>query len=348
VPVVHPTADEWTEEYVLYAASASSVRLTEPLAAFLDHATAERLRPVLFTQSGARLSPFVQFAMRRAGGHWAVQGPGGAFDGLSGLRIERFDDLWRRSGTDRDRAPGFGSVRADPQGVLMFDFYAHHRATLDTRVGELAAIAVESLGGGALDVWGQVEPLTEQWSPEALTAAVRRQMPVSQVLHAAGPTGVFCDVSAGRTRHGVLEEAKGGVPAGPYPSEPAALITRAGEALALLAERFRPTIGFVSLAETAPDGWVDASARRLEVPLAVLIGPRGVRDLGVDAEGLARQHDVEVVGRRRLPSLLVRFSRPDVGLWAQLLAFAYDLGVDRIAEATGLPLAGPATRTKGG
>ena len=160
-------------------------------------------------------------------------------------------------------------------------------------------------------------------------------MPVSQVLHARSPDGSFCDITAARTRRGVLEQAKGGVPIGPYPSDISGLMRIAAGTQSRVVDRFLPTIGFVSLAEF-DDGVVQrASAKRPEVPLAVVIGARGVRDLGIDAELIARRHDVTFVGRKRLPSLIVRFSEPDVGLWAQAVAFAHDLGLDRVAAAAG-------------
>jgi hypothetical protein len=334
--VVHPVADEQGEDYTVYASSVRSVLLTEPLAAFLDHATAEHLRPVLLTDADARLSPFVSLAMRRAGGVWAVRDGSAVHDGLSGYRIDAFADLWRRSGTDRDRLAAFTRWTTTPHGVLMFDVFAHQRAAAGTRIGDLGAGVVRSLGGTPLDVWGLHEPLVDRWDPATLTETARRRMPVSDVMHARSADGSFCDVSVGRTRRGILEQVKGGVPIGAYPLATAEVVDRASTTLADVAERFQPTIGFVSLAELDDGVTQRPSAKRLEVPLAVVIGPRGVHDLGIDPEDLARRHDVTVLGRRRLPSLLVRFSDPDVGLWAQLLAFAHDLGRERIAEATGL------------
>ena len=37
----HPVADEWTEEYCVYAASARSVVLSTPLAQFIDYAVTD-------------------------------------------------------------------------------------------------------------------------------------------------------------------------------------------------------------------------------------------------------------------------------------------------------------------
>jgi hypothetical protein len=336
VHVVHPVADEAGDDYAVFAASTRNVLLTEPLAAFFDYTTSEALRPVLVTETSARLSPFVSLAMRRCGGVWDVRDPSGSvYDGLSGYPIDAFADLWRYPRIDRDRSPAFAGWGASPGGVLMFDVFAHQRAEAATTIGELAVDVVDSLGGAPPDVWGLHEPLAQPWSALGVTELARRGMPVSQVLHARSPDGSFCDITAARTRRGVLEQAKGGVPIGPYPSDTSGLMRIAAGALSRVVDRFLPTIGFVSLAEF-DDGVVQrASAKRPEVPLAVVIGARGVRDLGIDAELIARRHDVTFVGRKRLPSLIVRFSEPDVGLWAQAVAFAHDLGLDRVAAAAG-------------
>ncbi|HOQ54595.1 MAG TPA: DUF6177 family protein, partial [Micropruina sp.] len=100
--------------------------------------------------------------------------------------------------------------------------------------------------------------------------------------------------------------------------------------------RHQPTIGFVSLAEVATGVAQRVGVRRPEAPLAVLIGPRAVHDLQPQVADLKQRHDVLELGRRRLPSLLVRFSRTDQGLWSQLMAFAGDLGLERVREVAGL------------
>ena len=92
--IVHPVADEWDDEYTVFVASGRSVLLSEPLAAFLDHATTERLRPVLVTSADARLSPFVSLAMRCAAGHWAVRHEDGrVFVERTAYRLVRDDGV---------------------------------------------------------------------------------------------------------------------------------------------------------------------------------------------------------------------------------------------------------------
>jgi hypothetical protein len=120
--------------------------------------------------------------------------------------------------------------------------------------------------------------------------------------------------------------------AGPYgdgvPTAP--LLDRATTMLRQAHELYTPTLGLVSVAELDAGVTQRPAGRRPEAPLAVLLGPASVHDLGADIEGLRRRHDVTVLGRARTPSLLVRFSAPDRGLWDQLLAFAVDLGPENV------------------
>ncbi|MFT3861916.1 DUF6177 family protein [Micropruina sp.] len=333
--IVHPLADEWTDEYAVFVAQTSVVLLTEPLQSFLDWALSEGLRPVLLTDEAARLSPFVSLAMNRAGGFWAVRGERGGYDALTGLPIGGFADLWTGRPSEGERVPRFNAPAADPQAVLSYDIFGHQRAVADTRVGGMAETVHAALGGAALDLWGMVEPLVEPFGVEPVTETARRTMPESPTMHARACDGSYCDISVGRTRRGILEHIAGGVTIGGYPAHLAPLVEAATRALMAVEAAHQPTIGFVSVAEVGAGVLQGVGVRRPEVPLAVLIGPRAVHDLAPQVEQLRQRHDVLELGRRRLPSLLVRFSRTDQGSWAQLIAFAADLGLDRVRAAAG-------------
>jgi len=334
--IVHPLADEWTEEYAVFVADTSSVLLSDPLDSFLEWSASEGLRPVLVTRSDVRLSPFASLAMNRAGGFWAVKAAGGVFDGLSGYRIGSFRELWAGETLEGDRLPSFGAPQPNPQAVLGYDVFGHQRAVAETRVGNLAGTIQQSLGGAAFDVWGLAEPLLEPFGIDQVTETARRGMPESPVMHVRAPDGSYCDVRVGRTRRGILEHVTGGVPIGPYPQQLAPLIATATRTLMAVEAAHQPTIGFVSLAEVAAGITQSVAIRRPEVPLAVLLGPRAVHDLAAQVEELKERHDVLVLGRKRLPSLLVRFSRTDMGSWAQLMAFAHDLGIERVQQVAGV------------
>jgi len=334
--IVHPLADEWTDEYAVYVAGTSSVLLTDPLQSFLDWSVSEGLRPVLVTGPDVRLSPFTSLAMNRAGGFWAVKASDGVYDGLTGLPITAFADLWTPRAVEGERSARFLTPSDDPRGVLSYDIFGHQRAVADTQVGRLAETVHLGLGREPLTVWGLAEPLLEPFGIEPVTESARRGMPESPTMHARAVDGSFCDIQVGRTRRGILEHVVGGVPIGPYPDRLAPLIEAATRTLMAVESRHQPTIGFVSVAEVESGVTQRFGVRRPEVPLAVLIGPRAVHDLAPQVSELKQQHDVLELGRKRLPSLLVRFSRTDLGSWAQLVGFASDLGLERVREVAGL------------
>lgn len=334
---VNPVADEWTDEYCLFAASSRSVLLTEPLAQFLAYAASVHLRPVLVSGSDASLSPFVTMAMLRAGGFWAVHDPrGGVYNGLSGERISQVPDLWGRGDAEGERLGALSTIGLTPAGVLMFDVYGHQRASAGTLVGQMGTDLVRHLGGGELDVWGLYEPLLEPWNVRRVTETARRGMPDSDPILARAADGSFCQVQVARTPRGLLEQAKGGVPVGGYPAGLGPVVETASAALTLIAEAYQPTIGFVSLAEFDPGVVQGVSAKRPEAPLAVFIGPRAVHEMSIDIDRIVRQHDATVLGRARVPSILVRFSDAEHGLWDQLAYLAYNIGPGKILAAAGI------------
>ncbi|GAB2610498.1 DUF6177 family protein [Pseudactinotalea suaedae] len=332
IETVNPVADEWTQEYALYAASGRSVLLTEALSTFLTTTVEVGRRPVVLTRPDARISSLATLALGRCGAFWAVRDDSGVYDGLSGLEITSFADLWAPPVADRRRLPGFGQPQTDSIAALMFEVYAHHRVSSSLSMGALAEQVVSSLGGSRLDVWGTVEPLAEDWNDGALTEVIRRSMPDSDVVHGRAADGSFVAISAGRTRRGVHELVKGGVPAGPYAPAKTELVGRARRMLTHVHGAFLPSIGLVSVAELDAGATQRAAARRPEAPLAVLLGPAAVHGLEVDLDWLRRRHDVTVLGRQRTPSLLVCFGAPDRGMWDQMIAFARDLGPEAIGR----------------
>lgn len=338
--LVHPIIDEWGDEFALFASSDPVVRLTEPFVGFLAAAVDEGRRPVLVTPVTSRVSVQVSYAMRRSGSLWIGQKPNGdAYDALSGYRIGKVADLWAPpSSRGRSRLAAFDRPRPGLQHVLAFDVHAHYRAVESTTVGQLADEAVRALGK-PLDSWGTCEPLLQAWDAGAVTARVKASMPDSETILGSGPGGSFATVQVTRTKTGLLEHTQGGVPVQGCGS----LSDCADAATRLLeqvASKFQVTLAFVSLSQWDAGMTQRVRIRAPEVPLAVLIGVKGVRDLGLDVAELSAGHDVRVIGRAKVPSVIVRFSDTSRGLWGQLAEFARTLDPGRVATATGIQ--GPA------
>lgn len=340
---IHPFADEWTDDYAVFVASSERVAVSAPFRHFLMDCVADGRRPVLMSSATASVTAHAALAMQAAGAVWAAHADGGVFDARSGYRIGAFADLWLDGSTDRERLHGFQSPPDDATGAIVFDVHATSRASEETMIGPLADHMVDGFGGGALERWGEDEPLAEPWRHDAATRWVRGQMPVTDVLRAAGPGGSFCTINVARTPIGLIEHVRGAVPVGSGAldsSSPAALAAHPAmtATLTTLVERFRPTVAMISHADFDRLGvglGQSVRPRRTDQPLAMLIGPRAVRDLRVDVDALASVHDVTAVGSARMPSLLVRLSRPEL-LWVQLRAFVHDVGVESIASVLGL------------
>ncbi len=339
---LHPFADEWTDEYALYAASATRVTLTAPLRHFIEDCRAESLRPVILTSEDASLSGHVLAAMRDAAGFWIFRSPDGTYDAASGRGIRSIADLWAAPEANAPGHPAYVAYSPAREGALLFDVYVTERAVEETRIGPLVEHMLTGLGASPVDRWGREEPLTAAWSAEALTDTVRAQMPASDRYLVATPDQAWARVTVARTRRGLLQHVNGAVPIGPYgaprgidPAAAPAAHPAVTETLAGLVRHHRPNVALISYGEfsrvSAGYGRVIGAARP-DVPLAVLIGPRAVRDLRVDVADLQARHDVTVLGPGRVPSLLVRLSGREP-LWAQLRAFAHDLDQERLAAA---------------
>ncbi|GEK81479.1 DUF6177 family protein [Agrococcus baldri] len=330
---VHPVADEWTDQYALYAPSSRQVLRSAPVGAFLDYCREEGLRPVLLTGEHASVSPLLSLAMGQAGGHWAMRtADGTVYDAVSGYRITAFEDLWLDGSTDRPRHPAFEQTsRTDTIGVLTFDVYVHHSAVAETRIGPVVEHMLAGLGGATPTAWGHVEPLARRWSIDDLTMALRPEMPQSSAIGVAATRGGYSELTVGRTRRGLLERVRGGVPVGSFDPDDAETRARAWGTLESLSERFRPTVAFASYAETEPGG-ARPAAKNPEQPLGVYLGPRAVRDLALDFDTLQAQYDLVRLGRDRVPGALLRLSGSDP-LWHQLVAFSFDLDRERLVEA---------------
>ncbi|MCL2464984.1 MAG: DUF6177 family protein [Micrococcales bacterium] len=330
----HPAVDEFDERYVVFATPSRTVRFTEPFASFIAEAAVRRARPVLMTTPTARVSPFVSLVMRRAGGVWALQARDcTTFDALSGYQIDDLTSLWSDEGRPAgDQLPGFTDPPSAPAQVVTFDVHTHQRAERSSKVGVVAEAVATHLGT-QWQCWSTREPLLDPWDVAAVTAAARGRMPESHTFRVAGTDGAFCEVQVARTRTGLLEHTVGGVRA----VDGANVLETATALAETLASTHNPTVAFVSLAEYDTDeagALVQcARARGVEAPVVALIGPRGVRDLGVDTDELAREHDVRVVGRARVPCLLVRFDGHAVQRWADLAGFAAALGEENINRA---------------
>lgn len=330
-------ADEPGEGYAVHRSRAAVVRLDAALRALLSGCRSDGRRPILVTSADAWVSPQVVATMRLSGGAWVATHEAGPFDALTGRRLRSFADLVQPAGGTGAVHEAFGEASAMSGRAVLFEVLCHHRAEEGTRIGPVASGMVEDLGGAPLDRWGLDEPLTSAWTVRGLTTSFRAQMPSSEPHLQGAPDGSFVQTLVSRTRRGLLERSRGGVPHR-HEDATASLAGRAGEAMARLMEHESVIAGFTSAAEVG-----DLAAGRLrrpgptrpEQPLAIALGSRAVHDLHLDVTALRAELDVTVHGRARLPSVVIRFSAAEEPQ-QQLARFADGLDPERLRIALGL------------
>lgn len=337
MPIRHPIADEWTADYMTYVSTSPVVRLTHPLSEFLRSAILESRRPVLATYGRAALTGPVASLLRRAGGVWSFRDESGyVYNAAHGFQSLAFTDLWEEPDVSRARHPWFMTEGPATEGALLFDTMIHQRADDRTLVGRVAEKLLEGLGVPPPNLWDIYEPLTRDWDLNQITEFTKRALEVSTpVLFATGDQAIG-EISITRTPHGMVEQTRGAVSTGQYPEDLAGVGDQAAKLLRDLAGSFQPNVGFVSMAEIDPGLRYSPGSKRPELPLAVLIGPRAVKLLEIDFKSLSEKFEIEMLGRRRVASLLVKFNAAPDERWHQAAELTVELGFEDLMKVMGL------------
>ncbi len=91
-----------------------------------------------------------------------------------------------------------------------------------------------------------------------------------------------------------------------------------------------PLLGVAFAAIGSPDLARRSTAPSPPEPLALLIGPPGVRALGVTPREWAESHGGALVGSPRLPGVLIALGSVDGGGWQRLADVLATLDADRV------------------
>lgn len=336
----HPLLDARAADVVITRSAASRVTLAPGRADFLVSAQRRDRRPVLVTPADAVLSEPLVRLLRETGGAWGVEGTGGeAWDGLTGRRLPRAEAAVRRPPTGpEDLHPAFLAQDAAPQALrLRVSVARRHRDAFETVLGgDVEALATAFAGAGPVG-WGMHEPCGLPWDTAALTAHARRSDGPARYVVAGGRGArpMIGQTSVHRTRKGVEEIADLLVTAGEE-DDPAttARVAAAPSALEALAAGV-PLFGAVFAEPGRADLFRAPRLPRPSWPLAILIGAPAVRAFALDPEELAERHGGRVLGRRRIPSLLLDLTGADpVTAWARVRGFADHIGQERMTAAS--------------
>lgn len=113
-----PFADEWGQDYRALLCSSERITLTAVVRGFIRDAREDRVKPILGTSTAAHLGWFVADELRFSGGLWVVRGEDGAiYDGRSGYRLQRLQDLWEKPLEGREKLWSFRELAPTPGGL---------------------------------------------------------------------------------------------------------------------------------------------------------------------------------------------------------------------------------------
>lgn len=324
--VRHPLVDEIGVGWIRTESRSRVIHLSQGRGDLFRQALAHELRVILVTDELSSITEPYRQAMSDCGGAWVVRSTDGTLrDGFDGVLLDSVDAVLEPHAAKDIGDIGVPFLR--PQALDQLEIIAtvstRHKALASTLLGGALEALSEGLRGEAPSAWGTHEPANLDWDTAALTAWARSRMPDDALAVAVGPPQLpmIATIAAARTSHGLEETTRAFIGMGGPGSERLADLESAlTRALLRLDGRGMPLIAFV-LARPSSSSQLRASVLPVPaVPLALLIGPPGVKALGLDAERYVREFDAIVMGRPRIPGLLFRLGTLDGGGWERLEA----------------------------
>jgi hypothetical protein len=347
-PIRHPLIDDVTSHVVRVDSRARVVRLSAPLADLLGRGRSRR-RIVLVTGEASRLTVGARAALVGAGAAWAVHDDhGGLRDGLTGSPWADLNSAGTSAEPDvGDQAAEAGRAAVVQEAVgttaqLSVDLTVLHRASHDTSLGGAVELLAEAVAASQPDRWGETEPLRRPWDRWVLTQHARHAAPELVRIVVEGPH-LSGTVTARVTEHGIEEttaltlsvptEGEGG---GDFDGRDGdavdAAVSRLAAALSDIARTSLPTFALVVARRGEPDRSVRAVTYPQPNPVLLLIGAPSVARLGIEATSIPVPRGVSVVGRPRLPALVVPLGDASTSGWEALHDTLEAVGPDRVAD----------------
>lgn len=337
----HPLADAIGDGWVASETRAPVVWLSELLADLLHVASQHHLVPVLITAPSARLTPAAAEALTSVGGRWLLRSPDGdLFDGIRGTALAHPSEVVhaRRAPRASDLAPAFLRVPATGDLQLFINVSMRHRVTRPVRLGGVADALATRLTGHAPATWGASEPLTAPWDRAQLTEFTRQRMPrpARWAIAGGGERAFAATIAVSRTPEGLEETTHAWIDRG-QPGEPAAesMADDAMEALRGTREHGMPLFATAVMRFGTDDLSRRAAVEVPANPLALMIGPPGVRALGRPGTWWRDEFDATLLGSPRIPGVLVPLGDTGNEGWTPLIRVIRALDPARLGSLLG-------------
>jgi hypothetical protein len=338
----HPLADATGEDWVLTEIHGEVLSLSQGLSDLIGRTAAEGRRPLVVSGEHARMTEPLAEALSATQGHWIIRTRSdGFYDARSGVRLDTPDAVLSPGGPlDPSRVhPAFVRATIQSRVQLVVTVSTRHRVSRPVRLGGVLDAVSEAVTQAPPSHWGALEPLLAAWDRDDLTERSRRRMPSDSrwIAVSHSPRPLVATLQIGRTSQGLEETTR--VVSDVAGADDAASTDLAGLArrsLAAAATVGMPLIGMALGALGAPDLARRATASPAPEPLALLVGPPGVRALGVDAASWTAEVGGTTVGSPRLPGVLIPLGSIDGGGWQRLDEVLAPLDREKLWRLLGL------------
>lgn len=356
--LAHPLADFRYGDAIFSETRARVVGLSEARAGLLRKVTERSKRLVLLTDERSSLTQPMRDALLGTGGMWVVREAtrGKGRDAVTGRSFERVAGATRQTdpptlettspvflgetldGTDPGVVREIERRRAAPTARLItLSLSVRHSARRSTVLGRAAELALTTLTGAPPTSWGRHEPALVPWDRTVLTADARKRAPEPARLVVVG-RGAIGTVLVRRTKDGIEETTTLELAAGPSGSDAARdVVDRVAGLFDALAEETVPLFFLATTRTGRADLLVPSELQAPPVPLAMLLGPPGVRQLKVDLDEAARRFGAVRVGKRRLPGLRFPLGTFDHADWGTTTEVVRWLEADDVLAALNDP-----------
>lgn len=340
--IEHPLVDAAGLGWAETRTRAAVIALTVGMADFLHRVSVAGDRPIVVSDPHARMTQPLVHALADIGGHWVVRtDDDGLYDARTGAHLTAAHEVLGlgRHPSRHGVHPAFLRVPIASRLQLVLTVATRHRVSRPVRLGGVAETALELLAGARPSAWGATEPLVAPWDRDQLTEYSRRRMPHDSrwALVGGAPQHAIATLDVARTTEGLEETSRLWIDvAGAGDPRAAGLAGEARQALARTAENGMPLLG-VALAHVGPpDLTRRALAEPPPQPLALLIGPPGVRGLGIEPRRWVDELGAALIGSPRLPGVLLTLGSVDGGGWERLGEVLGAADPDRVGELLSL------------
>jgi len=335
----HPLLDAAGSGWAATETRADVVALSVGMSDFLHRVATGGERPIVVSGEYSRMTQPLSEALSAVGGHWVIRTESDdCYDARSGAPFESPQDvlaLLPHPTATLGVHPAFVRAAIATRLQLVATVSTRHRVSRPVRLGGVLDAASETFAGAAPTGWGPTEPLVAPWDRDDLTERSRRRMPRESRWAAvtAAQHPLVGTLQVARTSEGLEETTRVWADVGgPGDERGANLALEARRFLSQAAGVGMPLLGVAFAAIGAPDLARRSTAASTPEPLALLIGPPGVRALGVEPRAWVDAHGGALVGSPRLPGVLVPLGSVDGGGWPRLADVLATLEGARVAE----------------